>query len=76
MIKEMFSVDDILLIELQVGNGQLLWSKTTLHIDATYRLNWQGYPVIIVGVSSATGKFFGSLSVLSSHEDSEAWNEI
>ena len=53
-----------------------LSKSEVLHIDATYRLNWQGYPVIIVGVSSATGKFFGSLSVLSSHEDSEAWSEI
>ena len=32
----MFSVDDI---ELQVGNGQLLWSKTALHIDATQGRN-------------------------------------
>ena len=49
-----------------------LTKSDVLHIDATYRLNWQGYPVMIVGVSSATGKFFGSMSVLSSHEDSEA----
>ena len=54
----------------------LLSKSEVLHIDATYRLNWQGYPVMIVGVSSATGKFFGSMSVLSSHEDSEAWSEI
>ena len=53
-----------------------LTKSSTLHIDATYRLNWQGYPVMIVGVSSATGKFFGSMSVLSSHEVSEAWAEI
>ena len=30
----------------------------------------------VVEVSSATGKFFGSMSILSSHEDSEAWSEI
>ena len=47
-----------------------------IHLDATYRLNWQGFPVMVVGVSSPTGKFFGSLVVLSSHEDHEAWNEI
>ena len=38
----------------------LLNKCEVFHIDATYRLNWQRYPVMIVGVSSATGKFFGS----------------
>ena len=47
-----------------------------VHLDATYRLNWQGFPVMIIGVSSSTGKFYGCLTVLSSHEDTEAWNEI
>ena len=31
---------------------------------------------MVVGVSSAQGKFFGSFAVLSSHEDTEAWKEI
>ena len=53
-----------------------LSKSDTLHLDATYRLNWQGYPVMIVGVSSKTGRFFGNMSVLSSHEDSEAIAEI
>ena len=53
-----------------------LKTKQPLHVDATYRLVWQGYPILVCGVSSATGKFFGSMSVLSSHEDSQAWNEL
>ena len=53
-----------------------LTKSEILHIDATYRLTWQGYPVMIVGVSSDTGKFFESMSVLSSHEDSVAWSKI
>ena len=53
-----------------------LTKSSTLHIDAIYRLNWQVYPVMTVGVSSVTSKFFGSMSVLSSHEDSEALAEI
>ena len=54
----------------------LLSKSDILHVDATYRLNWNRYPVMIVGVSSAQGKFFGSFAVLSSHEDTEAWKEI
>ena len=47
-----------------------------LHVDATYRLNFQGFPVFVVGVSSATGRFYGTMTVLSSHEDSRAWTEL
>ena len=47
-----------------------------VHVDATYKLNFQGFPVFLCGVSSENGKFFGSLTVLSSHEDSEAWTEV
>ena len=54
----------------------LLSKSDILHVDATYRLNWNRYPVMVVGVSSAQGKFFGSFAVLSSHEDTEAWKEI
>ena len=53
-----------------------LSKSDTIHVDATYRLNWQRFPVMIVGVSSAVGKFYGSFTVLSSHEDTQAWNEI
>ena len=47
----------------------------TAHWDATYRLMWQGYPVIIGGVSSETN-FFGTMVVLTSHEDTNAWKHI
>ena len=29
-----------------------------LNVDATYRLNWHGYPVVVVGCTSKSGKFF------------------
>ena len=54
----------------------LLKSGNQLHVDATYRLVWQGYPVLVCGVSSPTGKFFGTMSVLSSNEDSSSWSEL
>ena len=47
-----------------------------LHVDATYRLCWQKYPILICGVTSNTGKFFGTMVVLSSHEDSRTWSEV
>ena len=51
-----------------------LTKSSTMHIDATY---WQLARLPCDDrVSSPTGKFFGSMSVLSSHEDSEAWAEI
>ena len=53
-----------------------LSKSDTIHVDATYRLNWQRYPVMIVGVSNSVGKFYGSFTVLSSHEDSQTWTEI
>ena len=36
----------------------------------------QGFPVFVAGTSTPTGKFFGSLVVLSSHEDTTAWANI
>ena len=47
-----------------------------LHIDATYKVNWHGYPMFVVGVTGQTGKLFATMSVLSSHEDSQAWAEV
>ena len=38
----------------------------TLHIDATYQLEWNGFPVIVCGVTG--GKFHGSFSVLAHDE--------
>ena len=54
----------------------LLSQSKNLHLDATYRLNWNGFPVMVIGVTSPIGKFHASFSVLSSHEDSDAWSEI
>ena len=39
-------------------------------------LNWNNYPVMICGVTNVTGMFFPSMTVLSSHEDAQAWSEI
>ena len=55
---------------------RLLKSSDQLHVDATYRLVWQGYPILVCGVSSPTGKFFGTMSVLSSHEDTSSWSQL
>ena len=54
----------------------LLKSSDQLHVDATNRLVWQGYPILVCGVSSPTGKFFGTMSVLSSHEDTSSWSQL
>ena len=53
-----------------------LSKQNNLHLDATYRLNWNNYPVMICGVTNVTGMFFPSMTVLSSHEDAQAWSEI
>ena len=50
--------------------------SSNIHVDATYRLVWQKYPIFICGVTSDTGTFFGSMVILSSHEDAEAWGEV
>ena len=46
------------------------------NVDATYRLCWQKYPILICSITSQRGKFFGSMAVLSSHEDSETWRGV
>ena len=37
--------------------------------DATYKMNWAGYPILTHGVSTETGRFFLTHVTLSSHED-------
>ena len=39
----------------------MIKSGNKLDVDATFLLVWQGYPILGCGVSSPTGKFFGSL---------------
>ena len=34
------------------------------------------FPVMVCGVSSTTGKFFASFTVLASDEDAQTWREI
>ena len=46
-----------------------LKSNNLICCDATYKLNWLGYPVFVVGVASHTGKFKIGMLVISSHED-------
>ena len=48
----------------------------TFHCDATYRLNWNGFPVFVCGVTNETGKFFPCFAVLSSHEDYISWRSV
>ena len=49
-------------------------SKHFIQDDATYKMNWQKYPVLTHGVSTDTGRFFLTHVTLSSHEDTKAWN--
>ena len=44
--------------------------------DATYRLNWHGFPVFISGCSTSTGKFFPTHTTLQSHEDTRAYRNV
>ena len=46
-----------------------LKSNHMICCDATYRLNWMGFPVFVVGVASPTGKFKIGLFMIASHED-------
>ena len=45
-------------------------------IDATYRINWQDFPILITGTSTPTGKFHPSSAVLVSHEDTWAFASV
>ena len=47
-----------------------------LQTDVTYRLIWLVFPLLGVGISTPTGKFFETCSVISSHEDEKAWASI
>ena len=44
--------------------------------DATYRLNWQGFPVLVSGTSSTTGKFFPWAVTLTSKENTAVWSSV
>ena len=47
-----------------------------LHVDSTYRLNWNNWPVMILGVTNTTGSFYASMTILTNYEDTEAWSEV
>ena len=44
--------------------------------DATYKLNWNEFPVFVSGISSPRGVFYQTHMTLSSHEDTVAWSVI
>lgn len=50
--------------------------NNNIHIDCTYRLNWNRFPVCVVGLTNVTGLFFPSMTILTSHEDCRALTEI
>ena len=50
--------------------------NNNIHIDCTYRLNWNRFPVCVVGTTNVTGLFFPSMTILTSHEDARALTEI
>ena len=49
-------------------------NKRLTQDDATYKLNWNDFPVFVSGVSSPGGVFHQTHMALSSHEDTEAWS--
>ena len=49
------------------------WSLITY---PTFRLVWNGFPVIVCGVTGKTGKFHGSFSVLAHDEKAWTWNKV
>ena len=42
-----------------------------VHLDATHKLNWNGCPVLITGVSDRQGKFFPTLYSVTSSETTD-----
>ena len=50
--------------------------SNNIHLDCTYRLNWNKFPVCVVGTSNVTGLFFPTMTILTSHEDTRALIEI
>ena len=53
-----------------------LSSCENLHVDSTYRLNYNNWPVMILGVTNTTGSFYASMTILTNYEDAEAWSEV
>ena len=47
-----------------------------VHVDATYRINWQDYPLLIYGVTEPTGKFHPSGVMLASNEKASTWSNL
>ena len=47
-----------------------------VHVDATYRINWQDYPLLIYGVTEPTGKFHLSGVMLASNEKASTWSSL
>ena len=50
--------------------------SNNIHLDCTYRLNWNKFPVCVAGTSNVTGLFFPTMTILTSHEDTRALIEI
>ena len=44
-----------------------------LHVDATYKLVWQGYPILVLALSDANHKMFPCALGIMSNEDTEAF---
>ena len=47
----------------------MIMKDNSLHIDATYKLNWQGYPILITAISDADHRTQGVALALLSHKD-------
>lgn len=47
-----------------------------VHLDATYKLNAYGFPVIVVGISDLDRKFFVTAIAIVEKEDTETYNWI
>lgn len=51
---------------------EFLAESTNILIDATYKLNLYGFPVIIVGISDLKRKFVRSAVCIAENEDADA----
>lgn len=50
---------------------KLMCHSTVLHADATYKLIWQGFPVLIAGTTDKNGKFYPVCLAVSTTETTE-----
>ena len=51
-------------------------ASDVVHVDATYKLNWQGYPILIAGVTDAASQFFPCIFAVMTSEKEEDYTSL